>query len=386
MALSENIRNLTHPAQESQMTAAVSSGRDQRALMAFCMPGKAGTADCCVDGSAKRTLGDDLTLPVIELAKRLSAHGIECHTPDMRPLHLFNAFLFFDMPEKKDPVFRYAKNSQKPMFLIVVENLYILPRNAEYGRYRDFKAVFTYDDTAVNRGIAEKLNYVCSLRVPDTDAIPYSNRKTAVMVSSLIKVKKHKPQLCSYMRLKTIRFYEKFATDAFDLYGHTWDQGLYTFQDRPEIFRWFSFMKAYKLLPRRRPRCWRGMINGLKRDVIGGYRFVYCYENTTELPGYITEKIFDVMMAGSVPIYLGHASVSARIPKDCYIDRADFADDAQLYDFISRMPEERWQRYLDAARNFLESQAAYEFSIPKYVKTVTDAVLPFLTGNGYPRR
>ena len=63
------------------MTAAVSPGRDQRALMAFCMPGKAGTADCCVDGSAKRTLGDDLTLPVIELAKRLSAE----EKPEKKP-------------------------------------------------------------------------------------------------------------------------------------------------------------------------------------------------------------------------------------------------------------------------------------------------------------
>lgn len=348
------------------------------ARMAFCMLGMPGTKDRCLDMLAQGGVGDDLSISILSLSARLAEFGFECHTPDMLALELFDAYLFYEMPALKDPVFNYAKLHKKPMFLIVAENHFILPRNSDYARYEDFSAVFTYNDDPVEKGIAHKLNYVCSLKVPDYQAISFSGRKLATMVSSYIKPRKSKPQLCSYMRLKTIRFYENLCEDVFDLYGYGWNVGMNLFQDRPEVFKYILALKLYEILPRRKLKTWRGTIDGLKRDVVCNYRFAYCYENTTEIPGYITEKIFDVMMAGAVPIYLGHSSTSNRIPKECYIDRADFSDDAQLYDYISKMPEEEWRGYLEAAHNFLLSKEAIQFSVPRYVKTVTDVVLPKL--------
>lgn len=347
-------------------------------MMALCMRGDAGVMDRCIVSSVQSCLGDDLSLPILALVKRLAEMGVECHTPDMFSFERYDSFLFYEMPEPADPVFAYAQKSKKPMFVIIVENHFVLPRNADYRQYEDFSAVFTYNDDPVSRGIAHKLNYVCSLNVPDYQAIPFSGRKLATMVSSYIKPRKSKPQLCSYMRLKTIKFYENLCEDVFDLYGYGWDVGMNVFQDRPKVFKYILALKLYEILPRRKLKTWRGTIDGLKRDVVCNYRFAYCYENTTEIPGYITEKIFDVMMAGAVPIYLGHSSTSNRIPKECYIDRADFRDDAQLYDYISKMPEEEWRGYLEAAHNFLLSKEAVPFSVPHYVKTVTDVMLPKL--------
>jgi hypothetical protein len=42
------------------------------------------------------------------------------------------------------------------------------------------------------------------------------------------------------------------------------------------------------------------------------------------------------------------------------------------------MPEEEWRGYLEAAHNFLLSKEAVPFSVPHYVKTVTDVMLPKL--------
>lgn len=351
-------------------------------LMAFCMRGGVGVKDRCLDSAAKSCLGDDLALPIVALVKGLAETGIECHTPDMLALERFDSFLFYEMPEQTDSVFVHAQKCKKPIFVIVVENHFVLPDNADYCRYGDFAAVFSYNDDPVSRGIAHKLNYACSLKVPDYRAISFSDRKLSVMVSSYIKPKKSNPRLCSYMRLKTLKFYENLSADVFDLYGYGWNAGMNVFQDRPEVFKFISALKLHKVFPRRKLKTWRGTIDGLKRDVVCNYRFAYCYENTTMIPGYITEKIFDVMMSGAVPIYLGHPLVSNQIPKTCYIDRADFRDDAQLYDFISKMPEKEWRGYLDAAHDFLLSEMAVPFSVPHYVKTVADIVLPKL---GFPQ-
>ncbi len=45
----------------------------------------------------------------------------------------------------------------------------------------------------------------------------------------------------------------------------------------------------------------------MKRDVIGHFMFNMAFENSLE-PGYVTEKPFDAMMGGTVPVYLGDAA------------------------------------------------------------------------------
>ena len=44
----------------------------------------------------------------------------------------------------------------------------------------------------------------------------------------------------------------------------------------------------------------------LKREAISNYMFYLAFENSIET-GYVTEKLFDGLIAGTVPIYLGSA-------------------------------------------------------------------------------
>lgn len=50
------------------------------------------------------------------------------------------------------------------------------------------------------------------------------------------------------------------------------------------------------------------------------YTFNVCFENSDE-PGYITEKLFDAMRAGCVPLYRGGGGyVAETVPPACYVD------------------------------------------------------------------
>lgn len=345
-------------------------------MLAVCPLGTVRLQDRCLYNSNSERIGDDLDLPLVELRQTLELEGVECHTFDMCPLECFDGFLFLDMPKSDNRMLIYAKSKRLPVFVIVWENHFICKRNAEFARYSEFDAVFTYNDDAVSNGIAHKLNYAQTLDIHSKKRISYHNRRLAVMISS--RVKKNRPHLCSYLRLRTIQFYEDHHCDDFDLYGPGWDKGTYFLQESPEKYVWLSALRLNKILPRRYyPRCWKGMI-GRKRDVLGRYRFAYCYENTVEIPGYITEKIFDVMMAGTVPVYLGHPSAQSAVPKSCYVDRADFASDEKLYSFLANMDEVTWSRYLDEATDFIESARNGPFSVPVYVKTIVDVIVPLM--------
>ena len=53
--------------------------------------------------------------------------------------------------------------------------------------------------------------------------------------------------------------------------------------------------------------------------LISSYKFVLCKENSTR-EGYLTEKIFNAFMAGTIPIYIGPPDMDNYINPECYID------------------------------------------------------------------
>jgi hypothetical protein len=70
--------------------------------------------------------------------------------------------------------------------------------------------------------------------------------------------------------------------------------------------------------------------NATRLDVIRGYRFTLAFENSLATD-YVTEKFFDPLVAGSVPVYLGAPNVADFAPGErCYLDVRDFAGPAEL--------------------------------------------------------
>ena len=85
-----------------------------------------------------------------------------------------------------------------------------------------------------------------------------------------------------------------------------------------------------------------------KMQTMARYRFTLAFENSIS-QDYVTEKFFDPLIAGSVPIYLGAPNIADFAPGDhCFINVADFPGPAQLAEylrFLGDCPEE-YESYL----------------------------------------
>ncbi len=147
-------------------------------------------------------------------------------------------------------------------------------------------------------------------------------------------------------RLAAIRYFSQY--EGFHLYGYGWDQPVH---------------RASRATQAAVRRANRGAIApGLraKRAVLSRYRFAICFENTI-FRGYLTEKIFDCLLAGCIPIYWGDPTVTEQIPPACLIDYRQFGDLAELDRYLQQLRPDAAQRYLDAAADFLTSTAYTPF-------------------------
>jgi hypothetical protein len=316
-----------------------------------------------LDANTVSGAGDDLLLPFVILREVALQQGVQCATVDTLPLESFDAFVFCEMPEASNSILKAAKVSGKPCFVIICENHFLYRANRDFGRYQEFERVFTYNDDVVDGEKVLKLNYAFDL----PKSISSSNEqkdKLAVMICS--NHKRDIKHLVYAQRRETINWFQDNQPDSFDLYGLGWERGTLPFQTRPQVQRSLRRVGLLRFFPSKKYPSWCGKV-ARKRDVLGKYRFGFCYENTSEIPGYITEKIFDVMMAGTVPVYLGPENAGRHIPESCFVNRAEFPDHESLFSYLSEMPEEHYAEYREAIQAFISSELSYEFSIDCFV-------------------
>lgn len=70
-----------------------------------------------------------------------------------------------------------------------------------------------------------------------------------------------------------------------------------------------------------------------KLAYLRNFRFCVAYENCA-YPGYTSEKLYDALAAGTIPIYWGNSEVGRDIHPDCFIDARDFRDLEALVDRV----------------------------------------------------
>ena len=86
-----------------------------------------------------------------------------------------------------------------------------------------------------------------------------------------------------------------------------------------------------------------------KLPVISRYKFTLAFENSI-CRDYVTEKFFDPLIAGSVPVYLGAPNVDEFAPGDnCYIDASRFENPRALAAFLVALAKDEpaYARYLE---------------------------------------
>lgn len=78
--------------------------------------------------------------------------------------------------------------------------------------------------------------------------------------------------------------------------------------------------------------------NNSKINFLKNYKFTIAYENTNS-DGYMTEKLLDPLLAGSVPIYWGSEGNVFPFSKDCMICASDYPDMESLLARIKEVDE-----------------------------------------------
>ncbi len=144
-------------------------------------------------------------------------------------------------------------------------------------------------------------------------------------------------------RKKVIEYFEMHHADDFDLFGNGWESCGY---------------KNY-----------RGTCK-FKHDVYSNYRFALSFENIRNMKGGVTEKIFDCINYGIVPIYIGADDILDYIPKECFIDYNMFHSISQMYEYLKTMDEEKYSSYIHAQQEYLDLGGYKEFTIDSWSKRV----------------
>jgi hypothetical protein len=162
------------------------------------------------------------------------------------------------------------------------------------------------------------------------------------------------------LRRRAIRYFESNFAE-FDLYGNGWNQAPYFSgsviarvrsgirQRQLGLFmrNWFESFREY--------RCYRGVAAD-KQATLAMYKFCLCFENEA-CEGYITEKLFDCFLSGTVPVYYGAPNVSEYVPEGCYIDARDFATFGDLSRRMEEIGEQEFEAMQEAGQRFLRSKA-----------------------------
>jgi hypothetical protein len=120
------------------------------------------------------------------------------------------------------------------------------------------------------------------------------------------------------------------------------------------------FGEGWEIFPETRRVC-RGIPGESTLEYIGNYRYYFAFENHTSSSGLISERIWDALWGDAVPVYLGNSELDRFIPRECYIDAARFDTPKLLLKWLCQAPKETWQKYREAGREFISSEAVDKF-------------------------
>ena len=282
----------------------------------------------------------------IKKDRSLKGKILEKFTPAIRIDPKIEKFIFMNIPSGANKKLHLQKLPRKKMVLFMWEPPIRLRKMYSDRMQNCFSRIYTWNDDLVDNKTYFKFFYPNKQSMQKN--IPSFQEKkfcTLIAGATTDKSRRHPNELYSE-RIKAIRFFER-NEEEFEFYGKNWNATEYP--------------------------SYRGMITD-KIAVNKNYKFTICYENCN-LPGYITEKIFDCFAAGSVPIYWGAPNVEEYIPKNCFIDRRDFSSLDELYTFLKNITSEEYEGYLKKIRTYLDSEKAQVFS-PEYFKEILiDAII-----------
>ena len=321
--------------------------------------------------------------------------GFSLNTCDVVDSKQADILWFMDLPREKRKfveIKRSAKRGAK-LALQILESPLLFPAAFVEANRREFDAVVSFEH---GNGRDNEFTYELPIDPePSFEGMPFQQRKLAVMVNTnrvegwlatrklgfvglpgvgayfsgwklppLHWTHPAKGELYSWRR-KMAQEFEQQCPEEYDLFGDGWGG---------QKISWCPFLHRHP------NRCHRiESINlsakersSAKRKKLGNYKFVIASENYVGSQGYISEKIFDALLGGSVPVYLGEEGITDSVPGSCFIDARQFHSLEHLVKKLEGMSEEEWQQIRSAGKAFLNSNEFLEFTNQKFALKMCD--------------
>lgn len=310
---------------------------------------------------------DDIFDRFVELRKGFNELGYDLSTDDINTIEESELVLYSsNMPE----VLPIVKDKS---FIILSESEFIRPDNYDTSKHESFSKIFTWHDDFVDGEKYIKLNY--AHKFPDVIKSNFQTRKLCHLISANKKPPHSVVNDLYCKRVEAIRWFEQNHACDFDLFGVNWNKLTYSSNKLTKLMSKLTLLEVLvnKLFFKGYPS-YKGKVDN-KKEIAEGYRFSICFENAKNIPGYITEKIFDSFFAGCIPIYWGANNIQDYIPGNCYIDMRDFSSFDELYEYISNVSEDEYNDYIRNIKHYLTTDKAMQFSSKKFAQTIISTLI-----------
>jgi len=178
------------------------------------------------------------------------------------------------------------------------------------------------------------------------------------------------PRSLQNNREDVINWFENNNNSKFDLYGMGWQRRV----SKYKAIR--VFLRMLNIKPKdakSKLKVFKGAADD-KWQLMSKYKFVFSFENSN-YPFYVSEKLFDVIYAHSVPVYLGAPNIQSMVDKSLYIDYRDFKDMNKLFDYLENMSEEKYSEYICAADNYFDSNEFKKFSNKTFANIIVENII-----------
>jgi hypothetical protein len=303
-------------------------------------------------------------LPYRKLRQEFLRNGVELNTADVNSGKEV-AFEFYINCCRQNPKARaYVYLYENPLIRLMNRNRRMLGRYAKW---------FTWDAELLDDNRAVRLFYPNLMEAADYKD-PQERPLFLVLVTTNNAIKDYDPREQFGARVEIIKWYERHAPRDFHLFGRGWDcpaampgrWGQVCNQARKIIARVFPVTSPFAT--------WRGTVAS-KNELLTRTRFSLAYENSRDLPGYITEKLFDCFRAGCVPVYIGPKEIHDYVPADCFIDGREFATTAALDAHLRTIDDAAYRGYQERIRDFLLSEQAKPFSQDHFAEVIVREIL-----------
>lgn len=313
-------------------------------------------------GSTENSEDRFFDTPYGEFRDQLRDHDIVAHTYDMGQLAEAEKVVSFNHDSHFIRLCKKQGVTPDRLVLVSLEPQAVLPQQYGHRVLAQYSTVFIVRDDLVDDLKLFKTRYIQGQGIPR-----YVPEFTDRGYLSLINAHKYsyvRHELYS-LRRQAIRHFE--ATDGFDLYGYGWGKP-HRFTNRSDIreaARYGTIGRFVRdVADSKRPfPAFRGPVDD-KYATLARYKYSLCFENEMS-PGYITEKLFDCLVCGTVPVYLGAPNITDYVPEECFIDMRNFADFDDLDAFLRGQPQAMWDAFSRAGRDWVGGPAFHNWRPPR---------------------